>query len=123
MAPLQQHLEHGKMLGEHASGHFQRDHKTPNLQRHDSNKQTHSSLRIFSVKKFTFSRQSLLIILPFSRAVLEMQWSDGLHEMGYPKWQLVLCLMLVYVMLYISLFKGVKSSGTGHFHHKRDNIS
>ncbi|KAJ3637606.1 hypothetical protein MTP99_001051 [Tenebrio molitor] len=47
----------------------------------------------------------------FHRAVLEMQWSDGLHEMGYPKWQLVLCLMLVYVMLYISLFKGVKSSG------------
>ncbi|KYB26417.1 sodium-dependent noradrenaline transporter isoform X1 [Tribolium castaneum] len=47
----------------------------------------------------------------FHRAVLEMQWSDGLHEMGYPKWQLVLCLMIVYVMLYISLFKGVKSSG------------
>ena len=48
----------------------------------------------------------------FSRAVLEMQRSGGLHEMGYPKWQLVLCLLVVYSMLYLSLFKGVKSSGT-----------
>ncbi|XP_044731196.1 sodium-dependent noradrenaline transporter-like [Chrysoperla carnea] len=47
----------------------------------------------------------------FHRAVLEMQWSDGLHEMGYPKWQLVLCVFFVYCMLYLSLFKGVKSSG------------
>ncbi|KAK9873732.1 hypothetical protein WA026_002088 [Henosepilachna vigintioctopunctata] len=47
----------------------------------------------------------------FHRAVLEMQWSDGLHDMGYPKWQLVLCLISVYATLYISLFKGVKSSG------------
>ncbi|CAH1979962.1 unnamed protein product [Acanthoscelides obtectus] len=47
----------------------------------------------------------------FNRAVLEMQASNGLHEMGYPKWQLVVCLMLIYCMLYISLFKGVKSSG------------
>lgn len=37
--------------------------------------------------------------------------SDGLHEMGYPKWQLVVCILLVYAMLYLSLFKGVKSSG------------
>lgn len=47
----------------------------------------------------------------FHRAVLEMQRSGGLHEMGYPKWQLVLCLLVVYSMLYLSLFKGVKSSG------------
>ncbi|KAK6633143.1 hypothetical protein RUM43_012887 [Polyplax serrata] len=45
------------------------------------------------------------------RAVLEMQWSDGIHSMGYPKWQLVICLLIVYIMLYLSLFKGVKSSG------------
>jgi solute carrier family 6 noradrenalin transporter-like protein 2 len=41
-----------------------------------------------------------------------MQHSEGLHEIGYPKWQLVLCLLVVYSMLYLSLFKGVKSSGT-----------
>lgn len=34
--------------------------------------------------------------------------------MGYPKWQLVLCLLAVYLMLYVSLFKGVKSSGILH---------
>ncbi|GFG38931.1 hypothetical protein Cfor_10219 [Coptotermes formosanus] len=47
----------------------------------------------------------------FHRAVLEMQRSGGLQDMGYPKWQLVLCLLVVYTMLYLSLFKGVKSSG------------
>ncbi|XP_017781709.1 PREDICTED: sodium-dependent noradrenaline transporter-like isoform X1 [Nicrophorus vespilloides] len=47
----------------------------------------------------------------FHRKVLEMQFSDGLHDIGYPKWQLVVCLVVVYTMLYISLFKGVKSSG------------
>ncbi|KAK7600886.1 hypothetical protein V9T40_008327 [Parthenolecanium corni] len=47
----------------------------------------------------------------FHRAVLEMQWSDGLHQIGYPKWQLVICLLAVYCMLYLSLFKGVKSTG------------
>ncbi|KAL0277756.1 UNVERIFIED_CONTAM: hypothetical protein PYX00_004932 [Menopon gallinae] len=47
----------------------------------------------------------------FHRAVLEMQWSEGIHSMGYPKWQLVICLLVVYMMLYLSLFKGVKSSG------------
>lgn len=40
-----------------------------------------------------------------------MQWSDGIHSMGAPKWQLVVCLLAVYSMLYLSLFKGVKSSG------------
>ncbi|GLH04207.1 Transporter [Gryllus bimaculatus] len=45
-----------------------------------------------------------------TRAVLQMQYSDGLHAMGVPRWQLVLCLLLVYSMLYLSLFKGVKSS-------------
>lgn len=40
-----------------------------------------------------------------------MQMSDGLNELGYPKWQLALCVFVVYVMLYLSLFKGVKSSG------------
>ncbi|XP_046384644.1 sodium-dependent noradrenaline transporter-like [Ischnura elegans] len=47
----------------------------------------------------------------FHRAVLEMQGSGGLHDLGVPKWQLVLCVFLVYTMLYLSLFKGVKSSG------------
>jgi hypothetical protein len=47
----------------------------------------------------------------YSRAVLEMQHSEGLNDLGFPKWQLAVCLGLVYVTLYLSLFKGVKSSG------------
>ncbi|PZC74655.1 hypothetical protein B5X24_HaOG207374 [Helicoverpa armigera] len=47
----------------------------------------------------------------FHRAVLEMQHSEGLNDLGFPKWQLAICLGLVYVTLYLSLFKGVKSSG------------
>ncbi|KAK5648640.1 hypothetical protein RI129_003532 [Pyrocoelia pectoralis] len=47
----------------------------------------------------------------FSRSVLEMHTSAGLHDLGYPKWELVVCLFIVYTTLYISLFKGVKSSG------------
>lgn len=46
-----------------------------------------------------------------SRSVLEVQSSEGLHDVGLPRWQLVICLATVYTMLYLSLFKGVKSSG------------
>ncbi|XP_045505160.1 sodium-dependent noradrenaline transporter-like [Colias croceus] len=47
----------------------------------------------------------------FHRAVLEMQNSEGLNDLGFPKWQLTICLGIVYITLYLSLFKGVKSSG------------
>ncbi|XP_050537399.1 sodium-dependent noradrenaline transporter-like [Daktulosphaira vitifoliae] len=48
----------------------------------------------------------------FHRGVLEMS-ENGLDNglMGWPKWQLAICVFIVYVMLYLSLFKGVKSSG------------
>ncbi|XP_014241849.1 sodium-dependent noradrenaline transporter [Cimex lectularius] len=47
----------------------------------------------------------------FSQGVLEMHKSSGFGDLGYPKWQLALCLFFVYIMLYLSLFKGVKSTG------------
>uniref|UniRef100_A0A0A9YIP2 Transporter n=3 Tax=Lygus hesperus TaxID=30085 RepID=A0A0A9YIP2_LYGHE len=47
----------------------------------------------------------------FNRGVLELDKSEGLHDLGFPKWQLVICVFIVYVMLYLSLFKGVKSTG------------
>lgn len=50
-------------------------------------------------------------LISLSRAVLEMQHSEGLNDLGLPKWQLAACLGVVYVTLYLSLFKGVKSSG------------
>ncbi|EEC07753.1 norepinephrine/norepinephrine transporter, putative [Ixodes scapularis] len=47
----------------------------------------------------------------FNRAVLELHTSPGMHDLGVPKWQLLLCVMLVFVILYLALFKGVSSSG------------
>lgn len=47
----------------------------------------------------------------FDRAVLELHMSKGMDDLGAPKWQLVLCVFSVFLILYFALFKGVKSSG------------
>jgi len=47
----------------------------------------------------------------FNLAVLRVQDSQGIDDLGTPQWPLVLCIGAVYCLLYISLFKGVKSSG------------
>lgn len=47
----------------------------------------------------------------FNRAVLELHKSPGMHDLGSPKWQLLLCVLLVFIILYLALFKGVSSSG------------
>ncbi|GAB6020696.1 hypothetical protein CHUAL_003365 [Chamberlinius hualienensis] len=47
----------------------------------------------------------------FERSVLELHTSDGVHDLGAPKWQLCLCVLLVYIILYLAIFKGVKGSG------------
>ncbi|TRY61820.1 hypothetical protein TCAL_04386 [Tigriopus californicus] len=47
----------------------------------------------------------------FNRGVLRLQGSTGIFDPGPPNMTLVGCIMIVYSMLYISLFKGVKSSG------------
>ncbi|GAB6021394.1 Solute carrier 6 [Chamberlinius hualienensis] len=47
----------------------------------------------------------------FERSVLELHLSKGVEDLGDPKWQLCLCVLLVYIILYLSIFKGVKSSG------------
>ncbi|CAA9997778.1 unnamed protein product [Nesidiocoris tenuis] len=47
----------------------------------------------------------------FNRGVLQLNKSEGLHDLGVPRWQLAICVFVVYVMLYLSLFKGVKSTG------------
>ena len=43
--------------------------------------------------------------------VLEDQKAFGIERIGSPKWQLVLCLIAVFVVVYFSLWKGIKSSG------------
>ena len=40
-----------------------------------------------------------------------MDQSEGFENIGTPIWKLAGCVFLVYCLLYLSLFKGVKSSG------------
>ena len=52
-----------------------------------------------------------LINVHYSLAVLQMDKSSGFDDIGTPIWKLAGCVFLVYCLLYVSLFKGVKSSG------------
>lgn len=45
------------------------------------------------------------------RKVLELQKSGGLYNVGGIRWQLLLCLFLIFTIVYFSLWKGVKTSG------------
>lgn len=51
------------------------------------------------------------LLSPHRRGVLHLHESSGIHDIGLPQWQLLLCLMVVIVVLYFSLWKGVKTSG------------
>lgn len=46
-----------------------------------------------------------------SRNVLQKNLSDGLDDMGSIKWSLALCVLAVFVLVYFSLWKGVRSTG------------
>lgn len=43
--------------------------------------------------------------------MLEQHLSDGLDRMGPIKWSLALCVFGVFVLVYFSLWKGVRSTG------------
>lgn len=45
------------------------------------------------------------------RGVLHLHESRGIQDLGLPRWDLSLCLVVVVFILYFSLWKGVKSSG------------
>ncbi|XP_056331122.1 sodium-dependent dopamine transporter [Danio aesculapii] len=47
----------------------------------------------------------------FERGVLHLHESSGIDDLGVPRWQLTACLAVVIVVLYFSLWKGVKTSG------------
>ncbi|XP_021268742.1 sodium-dependent serotonin transporter-like [Numida meleagris] len=47
----------------------------------------------------------------YTRKVLELQKSGGLYNVGGIRWQLLLCLFLIFTIVYFSLWKGVKTSG------------
>uniref|UniRef100_A0A3B4TPA5 Transporter n=1 Tax=Seriola dumerili TaxID=41447 RepID=A0A3B4TPA5_SERDU len=47
----------------------------------------------------------------YERGVLHLHESQGIQDLGLPRWELTLCLVVVVFILYFSLWKGVKSSG------------
>uniref|UniRef100_A0A8D2LEU0 Transporter n=2 Tax=Varanus komodoensis TaxID=61221 RepID=A0A8D2LEU0_VARKO len=47
----------------------------------------------------------------YERRVLQVHQSPGIQDIGWPRWQLVLCLWVVVIVLFFSLWKGVKTSG------------
>uniref|UniRef100_A0A8C1DP63 Transporter n=1 Tax=Cyprinus carpio carpio TaxID=630221 RepID=A0A8C1DP63_CYPCA len=47
----------------------------------------------------------------YTRNVLAVHESSGLGDVGYIRWQLMLCLFLIFTIVYFSLWKGVKTSG------------
>uniref|UniRef100_G3P307 Transporter n=1 Tax=Gasterosteus aculeatus aculeatus TaxID=481459 RepID=G3P307_GASAC len=47
----------------------------------------------------------------YRRNVLEIHKSSGLKNVGGVRWQLMLCLFLIFTIVYFSLWKGVKTSG------------
>uniref|UniRef100_A0A8C9SR37 Transporter n=1 Tax=Scleropages formosus TaxID=113540 RepID=A0A8C9SR37_SCLFO len=47
----------------------------------------------------------------YIRHILQLHLSPGLHELGAVNWQLALCLLLIFTVVYFSIWKGVKTSG------------
>jgi hypothetical protein len=47
----------------------------------------------------------------FRRSVLEQHKADGLDRVGPVKWSLALCVLAVFLLVYFSLWKGVRSTG------------
>ncbi|XP_055625133.1 sodium-dependent dopamine transporter isoform X2 [Toxorhynchites rutilus septentrionalis] len=47
----------------------------------------------------------------FNRYILELDKSDGIHDLGAIKWDMALCLLAVYLICYFSLWKGISTSG------------
>lgn len=62
-------------------------------------------------EKPTWCHDIVLSIIFCRRGVLNLHESSGIEDLGWPRWQLVLCLVVVVFILYFSLWKGVKSSG------------
>lgn len=46
-----------------------------------------------------------------SRYILELNKSQGIHDLGEIKWDMALCLLAVYLICYFSLWKGISTSG------------
>lgn len=43
--------------------------------------------------------------------ILELNQSSGIDDLGKIKWEMALCLLVVYLICYFSLWKGISTSG------------
>lgn len=76
-----------------------------------SNRNSNYSLSNTRTKNNSKLLPLLTKTFPFSRAILELHQSNGLHDLGSIKWDMALCLFAVYVICYFSLWKGISTSG------------
>lgn len=53
----------------------------------------------------------MLLLFSNSRYILELNQSEGIHDLGAIKWDMALCLLVVYLICYFSLWKGISTSG------------
>ena len=49
--------------------------------------------------------------MTFRLSVLEIHKSSGLDDIGSIRWSIAMCLLTVFVVVYFSLWRGIKSSG------------
>jgi hypothetical protein len=63
---------------------------------------------IYQFKEILFT---IIILSILRRNVLENYRSDGMDDLGAIKWSLALCVFAVFVLVYFSLWKGVRSTG------------
>lgn len=67
------------------------------------------SSEIINIKTYKYNYENINFY--FSRYILELNQSEGIHDLGAIKWDLVLCLLAVYLICYFSLWKGISTSG------------
>lgn len=66
---------------------------------------------ISSKKREGIVRNKRMICRCSSRRVQEVDKADGFNDLGKIKWELALCLIVVFIFVYFALWKGIKSSG------------
>lgn len=60
----------------------------------------------------------------YTRYLTQMNRSTGLENLGGVKWQMIICLFIVFVTVYFALWKGIKSAGkvTGFYSIKHSRL-
>uniref|UniRef100_T1KSR7 Transporter n=1 Tax=Tetranychus urticae TaxID=32264 RepID=T1KSR7_TETUR len=86
------------------------------VQSHSSESPISSSISPFSVPnstvKETITRNRISPAMEyFNRHILELDQSSGIDGLGAIKWEMSVCLLIVYLICYFSLWKGISTSG------------